>query len=88
MVVILVRVGYVPEGIRWVPADECKIFMYADKIYSDFKKSTTSSDYLVKIGYLTIKNIGFGRNFKVEIGLMAVIFLDSKQTVFYIGTFY
>ena len=29
------KVGYVLEGSRWVPADEYKIFVYVDKIYSD-----------------------------------------------------
>ena len=58
---MLVKVGYVPEGSIWVPALECKIFVYVDKIYSDFKKMRNSD--LVKIEYLVIGNTGFGRNF-------------------------
>ena len=53
-----------------VPAGEYKIFVYVDKIYSDFKKSRNSD--LVKTGYLAIENTGFGRFFFNEIGVTKV----------------
>ena len=53
-----------------------KIFMYVDKIYSDFKKKRNS-----ELGLLGKNRVsgdgkkGLGKHFKIEIGVMVVLLL-------------
>ena len=63
------KVGYVPEGSRWVPAVECKIFMYVDKTYSDFKKTIEKQRLGKNPGIWQLKIQGLAENVKTKLDL-------------------